>query len=940
MATPSLVTSIAVAGANTPLTVTPSSGTGAVTITSNIPTYTSSQGITRFTEATSPVNYDFRGTYENIAGGAGISFGESGGLYVIDADVASVNTVGRGITTTTDSQTGEVTVNAAIASLSGPTPGIIIQGPDGAGNVVLTPNICDINPGNGISISRANPRAPVISALVADIQPGAGVGVSKNLTSGTFTVSANVVDVTSNLASGILTTTSAGNVKSTALNIALPTNTGLQQATNPGGQYTLFTNYNNLLNGVGTTVSRVSGITPTASITANVASLNPTSKGITTANSGDGQNIWTITNTGILGVDSASPAINVTTDPTSGIATLTFIPSETLADEQVLEGSLQVPILVGGRIQGSHFNGYSTYLGNAITCIQPSSTSSGPGDCLISAGANVFSVSNGVITGSGLQSVPQISSFTYLTANQQAPNVPTTPGTPFNTDVYFFTYYEAQAQRISSNYTGYQVAAFKLDGGNVQPYFSLYSNNYTMVPAQGVAVNPANMYALIAGPTGLWIGQPFPGGLVNMATLLQSGSYSNPVVTRLYNRANASDMANMLRARCFCTQENGGLCEVTMTTGAPFFSAPVPVPGSPTSVGWLPLKVVPLQDQWVNSSSTAPFDYLIYMSNSIITSIYNTSTQTWSNIPQPGYVGAFYNLLVTSVANPNDTIYSEYFGGGLITSDLPPLASGAFPTWSSSSQTASVFFPPPLDYNDVITFGSTEGLLYQSTFTPDITEIVANTLQVKALDSIAVICDGDMGIGSTSLEVTNTAMTLTSGDVDLYTDSLAVHTGSIDMDSGTAINMASGTTINTDTIIASSITSSAISTGDLTATGGVLDFASGSVVLPTSNCMRGTLFPLPLMQSFYTNFLSTYGVVSNVLSTITIAFPVSFPAAPNNTYTVQLTPYCTFNGFTLTYNVNSIGSAGCNVTLLFSPGPNSVSPSQVVFSVLVIGKTA
>ena len=934
MATPSLVTSIAVAGANTPLTVTPSSGTGAVTITSNIPTYTSSQGITRFTEATSPVNYDFRGTYENISGGAGISFAESGGLYVIDAAVASVNPVGRGITTTTDSETGQVTINAAVASFSGPNPGIIFSGPDSEGVVYAQPNICDLTPGNGISISRPDPHAPTISALVADIQPGAGVGVSKNITTGVFTVSADVVDVTSTLASGIQITTSGQNVKSAALNIALPTNTGLQQGVNPGGQYTLFTNYNNLIQGIGTTVARTSGITPTASITANVASLNPTSKGITTLKSSDGENEWTITNTGVISVDSASPAIGVSTDPSSGVVTLTYNPSETFADEQVLEGSLQVPILIGGRIQGSHFNGYSTIPGQTITCIQPLSTSVHPGDCMISVGSGILSVSNGVPTATVLQNAPQISSFVYVSLNQQAPGVPTSPGSPFNADTCFFSYYNQNAQNNNGATTGYQVAAYRINGQSTTfSYYSSYPGEYiwTMVPALGVAVNPANMYSLIAGSAGLWIGQPYLSGTagVNFATLLTGGgTYSNPVVTRMYNRANASDAANMLRARCFCTKENGGLYEIQMTTASPYFSSPALVPGSPSGSGWLPLKVVPLQDQWVNSSSTAKFDYLIYMSNSIITSVYNTSTLTWSNITQPGYTGALSNQLVASFANPGDTLYSQFIGGGLITSDLPLLSTGSYPTWSSSAQTASLFFPPPLDYDDVITFGCAEGFLFQSTFTPDITEILANQLQVKAIDSIILLTDGDCAISSSSLEIQNAGMTLSSGVVDIYTDSLAVHSGSIDMDQGTALNA--------DTVTA----------GSLSATG-VVDFGSAvSVNLPFAygtNLTRGSLL-IPITQAFVTSTLATLGVQSGVWKNVTITFPTAFPTDNVGNVVLPVTMVSIYHNISgvlatcsLEYSVQTVTPTSITISCLYTA--NNVPTLNASFQVLCIQQT-
>jgi hypothetical protein len=923
MATLTVVNSIQVQGANSPLTITPVQGTGAVTITSNIPTYSSSDGITMENQAGTPVNYNFKGTYENITGGPGITFEGTGGQYEISADIVSVKTTGTGITTITNQTTGEVEINADIAGFTGPFPGISFSGPDISGIVTITPNVCDVVRGNGILCSRpnGNETAIQVDATVAQILPGAGIGVSSNNSTGVYTVSADVADLTSTLGSGILINSNAQNVYSASLNLLLPTNSGLQQQTGPNGVKELDVTYNNLTNGVGTVVSRVPGATPTASINANVASLNPTSKGITTAS--DANNEWTITNTGVISIDSSSPAIGVSTDPTSGIATLTFNPSQTFADNQVLSGSMQVPILVGGKIQGTHFNGYPTYEGNTITCIQPAYGALNPGDCLISAGANVFSVSNGVITGSGLQSVPGITGFTYLTLAQQALNVPYAPApAPFNTDVIFFSYYEAQASQTSGNYTGYNVAAYKLDGGNVQPFFSLYSNDYAMVPANGIAVNAGNMWSLITGPQGLWIGQPFINTQVNMATLLGNGSYSNPVITRVYNRFNAADALLFSRARCFCTQEGGGLVEIDLYAGAPYFSNVTPVVGSPISSGWYPLKVVPLQDQWVEDGSTGKFNYLIYMSNSIITSVYNTQSQTWSSLSQPGYVGAFSNGLITSVADPNDTIYSQYLNGGLIASDLPTLPSGDFPTWSSSSQSAAVFFPVTLNFSDVITFGSTEGLLYQSTFTPDVTEIVGNILQIKAVDELTLVTAGDCILSSASLEITNTTMSLATGTADIDCDSLAIHSGSIDMDPGTQLN------------------ADAIVTNTLNASGPAV--FSNSVVLPSASTsvMRGTLYRLPLIQSFLSPYFNTLGVLSNILITVTIPFPVPFPS---NNVIVTLTP--SFNtplgGPTITYAVNGVTAGEFNVVLLFTPFPGSIlTPSQTRFMVHAMEATA
>lgn len=889
-----VVSSLAVAGANAPLTITPSSGTGAVTITSNIPTYSASDGITMVNESGSPPNFDFRGTYENIAGGQGITFSSTGNSHTISANIASIATTGRGITTITDENTGEVEINADIAGFNGPVPGITFSGPDMNGIMTITPNICDVVQGAGIIVSRpnANPTAVQVAANVADVTQGAGIGISKNTLTNVYTVSADVADVTSTLASGILVSSNAQNVYSPSLNLYLPSTSGLQTQTSVTGLYEIDANYNNLLNGVGTTVVRTPGQSPSAQINATVASLTPVSKGITAQVNTSGVNEWVITNTGVIAVDSASPAIGVSTDPTSGIATLTFNPSQTFADNQVLNGSMQVPILVGGKIQGSHFNGYLTYGGNTIQCIQPKAGALNPGDCLISAGANVFSVSNGVITGSGLQGYPGITGFTYLTLNQQAPGVPSAPAQqPFNTDVYFFSYYESQAALTNGSYSGYQVAAYSLDGGGVARFFSLYSNDYAMVPANGIAVNANNMYSLLTGSAGMWIGLPYQDTEVNYATLLQNGFYSNPVITRVYNRQNVNDGALMNRARCFCTQEGGGLVEIQMSTGAPFFSSPTPVVGSPTSSGWLPLKVVPLENQWIDDGSTDKFNYLIYMSNSIITVVYNTLTQTWSGLNIPGYVGAFSNRLITSIADPGDTIYSQYLSGGLVASDLPTLPSGSFPMWSASSQTASVFFPVALNFQDVITFGSSEGYLFQSTFTPDVTEIVSNILQIKAVDELEIVTAGDCAITSDSLEITNTAMTLTTGNMDVDCGFVSVNTG--------VIYMMPGTQLYADQLIMSD----QITTPELTVSpGGSLSAGlASSMILPQNLSRRqensnGTNFIYAVPQMIGFTVPMPNSVVEGQWSLFSVPFPPGFQTlSPMPAVTISLTGYSVLN---------------------------------------------
>jgi hypothetical protein len=317
------------------------------------------------------------------------------------------------------------------------------------------------------------------------------------------------------------------------------------------------------------------------------------------------------------------------------------------------------------------------------------------------------------------------------------------------------------------------------------------------------------------------------------------------------------------------------------------------------------------------------------MSNSIITSVYNTSTLNWSNITQPGYTGALSNQLVASFANPGDTLYSQFLGGGLITSDLPALSTGSYPTWSSSAQTASVFFPPPLDYDDVITFGCAEGLLFQSTFTPDITEILANQLQVKAIDSIILLTDGDCGISSSSLEIQNAGMTLSSGVVDIYTDSLAVHSGSIDMDQGTALNA--------DTVTA----------GSLSATG-VVDFGSAvSVNLPFAygrNLTRGSLL-MPITQAFLsTSSLAQFGVVSGVWKSVTIPFPVPFPTDNVGNVVLPVTMLSIYNNSltnnsqcTLDYSVTLVRTTDVTVSVLFTAG--NVSTSNAFFQVYCIQQT-
>jgi hypothetical protein len=795
-----VVNSIQAVG-NAPFTILPTQGTGNVTITSNIPTYTSSDGISRqnVSQVGQPPQYNFVGSYENIYGGPGINFTgnlESG--YTIDAVVASINPTGQGITTTSDAG-GNVTVNANIAGFTGPNPGISFSQPDASGIVTVTPNVCSINAGMGIGISTPQPTlAPntfLITADVADVVQGAGISVSSSSQTNVYTVSANVTAV--NSGSGVTVSDNAGS-KTLSLNLNLPSSSGLSQRQVAGNAVEIDATYQNLLNGKGTTVNRTSGgAFPSASIDATVANINTLSKGITA--SADGNNAWTITNTGIVNIQSSTPAITTEVDSVTGMATLTFNPTQTFADEQVLNGSLQVPIVIGGKIQGSHFNG--TLINQAINWIEPIPNPQVPGDAIVTNGTGLYTLRNGLIFDQQL-SLPSgfnCSSFVWNSPTQSNLNPSINPFNVHGHVVPVYGYY-AQASRAPgpgnpSGFNGYNTCGlWASDSAQVSFFFTSVSGfptTYSMVPATGIATNLYNGQSLITGTNGIYIGSPIISNqpLVNVTPLVSGGNYSNPVITRTY-KAVGDDPINAGRARCFCMQESGGLLEIPMYSQAPWFGTPVAVPGSPTGTGWYPLKVVPLEDQWISPSlSGDKFDYLIYVSSPTQgVRVYNTQTSNWTSVSISGFTGCFASGMLASFAVPGDTIYSQMMSGGLITSDVPPTSSGSFPTWTCSSQTTSVLFPTALGFEDVITFGSLEGYVYRSTVTPDITEILSDTLQVKSLNSILLLSNGDISVGSNSLEISNQAATLTSGIVDCYTESLAIHTGSIDMDSGTELN--------------------------------------------------------------------------------------------------------------------------------------------------------
>jgi len=902
--------------------------------------------------------------------------------YTLSANLAGVE-AGNGINITDDIGNVKI-INTDIVGFTGPLStgpggqeyGITFSDPDENGIVTVIPTVCGINAGVGIGVSNPSvvtPNVLTVRATVADITEGNGIQVLSDPLTGTYQVAATVGDILAG--PGIALTYGQGGTYEVDLNLSQPTLSGIDTQINNVGDYTLKATYQNLTTTTpGLTITRSAGnmITPpSANLVANVSSLAATGTGITTSQN-TGTNEWTINNTGILSVVGGQ---NISVDITSGVATVTYDASSTLGDELVLSGSLQVPTVIGGRTQGTHFDQYHLNIPSfgPVHNIQPSPTQQG--DCIISYGnvdyGYISYVSGGLVTSTFTQQ-PGIQDFVYMSTNQQSTLSPLGAGW-----VTSFSFMKT-ANGVPGN-PFFRTAGVICQGDQFDPRtFWTDFNNANPLAATGMATSGINMYSIITTPGfGIYIAPPPLSGSVAgsqnknaCSPLVTTGSYGNPVITRQYNKVN-DNIVNAGRARCFCTLEQGGLVEIPFSVEAPYFGQPINIPNSPIGIGWLPLTVVPLEDQWTVPSGTiltTKFNYLVYLSNGLTTSVYNTSTQQWQSLPVNGYVSSFYNSRVISVAPPEDTIYSQFYGGSFLRSDLSPDSQGNYPEFGARSQTSSLFFPIPLNYNDCIMFSSwvldaTEvAVLYQSTFTPDLSEYVGNSIQVKALDFLQLQTDGVCQINSTNLmldtigiaEINNTGTYITSDDVSISTQSFDVVSTEVSINSA-GIGSTCDMNLNGVQLVADSSSS--------------VDLSSvNTLTLPS-----GTLYTPPIPSIYLTNAITQpffqYGISAippltpNGLSNfcrLVINLPYAYPQPIVNTVQVfasllfgqlvspappspQLPPAVTTDQlFSYTYNPIIVGNQPPNsfmsvqIYCYFHPSVNLQSPLNKI-SWMVVG---
>jgi hypothetical protein len=884
-------------------------GSGNYVITNSIPVYYGSAygGIEKL-NTTQPGDtigtQEFRANYNNLDVSTGLTIQTTTNppppgstlpynTYTLSADLAGVE-AGPGITVTDDIGNVKIISTDIVGfigsgGVTNPTYGITFSDPDVNGIVTVTPAVGGIVPGVGIGVIQnvspfpTQPNLHQIRATVADVVEGDGIEIQSNPLTGVYQVAATVGDILPG--PGIDIEYGQGSTYTLGLNLSQPTASGIDYQINNVGDFTLKATYQNLTTTEpGLTITRTAGdmvTPPSANLVANVSSLATTGIGIATTQD-TVTNQWTINNTGILAVQAGT---NMTVTTTNGVATVNYAPSTTFGSELILDGSIQVPTIVGGKTQGSHFNVYTMpqtggQLGQSlqITGVQPTGTAQGAfymsyTDTTTSNTNNSFVVLMNSINGpmqSPLVAAPNLNNFQFLTLNQLTPTNNFLSGNDFVCPGLF---------TWQSNPTVSQAAGLTMRSGEqgiVSFSVPFGLNGGQAKESTGIAFNSVNLYSIITTTTGLDIGtNPFGGSgigeVIPSYQLTTTGSYRNPVITRQYNRSvdTPANIANASRGRCFCTEENGGLVEIPMTFGAPYFAAPVIVPNSPVGTGWYPLTVVPLDDQWAILPAPVPttkFNYLIYLSNDSGTSVYNTLTQLWQTYPVGGPVSSFYNSNLVSIAPANDTIYSQFYGGALLRSDMAPDVVGQFPTFTGSSQTSSLLFPVGLNYNDCTMFVSWDRILltptgpyqafarvYQSTFTPDFSEYVGNSIQIKALDFLQLQTEGDCQINSGSLELTNEAVTVNSGIVDLFTDSLSVNTGSIDLQTGTSVNLSTGTSLNLTA--GSSITGTTVLNTVLTSTSNTIDFSTpadttaSQVTLPWNVLRRayqGGTYTLPI----------------------------------------------------------------------------------------------
>lgn len=945
----SVVNTLTLSPANNQLSIQGNSF-GQVVIVNEIPVYTGSDsgGIDRILVAPQPgdvtQHYEFQATYENLVMGAGVNLNPTVNIngdteYNLTANVAAIE-AGPGIDVGVGSSTNSKLISTKIVGFTGPPSGspgnppygITFSTPDTNGIVTVTPTVCGITPGVGIGVANVNlsqPNTLQVRATVADITEGNGITVLSDPLTGNYQVSATVGDILPG--DGIFITYGQGGTYELGVNFDQPTASGIQQQINDEGNFELDATYANL-NGIGINVNRSAGDTvtpPSATLVANVASITTSPQGGISATQNQTTNEWTLSNTGILAVQG-DPSITVTT--TNGVASLSYNPTSTFGDDLTLSGSIQVPVIVGGRTQGSHFATYTlpqnTALGStySISGIQHSTTGQGQFymtvnnlDGGLATGATVYLVNsiNGEKTLLFAEGGLIFEGFTYLTQNQQS---------GINADWgYVCSYIFNLRLNINGVFQTFKCAGLQVS----QPYegaipFRAVGGD-TPLTASGIAYNGLNGYSIITTPGfGIYIGAPLTSivAYINCYPLVDIGQYGNPVITRQYNRLN-DNLANASRGRCFCTQESGGLIEIPLSQEAPYFGAPVAIPNSPVGTGWLPLTIVPLEDQWTVPTGTIPttkFNYLVYLSNGQSSSVYNTLTQQWQTLPVTGYVSSFYNSQVTSVAPPNDSIYSQFYGGGFIKSDLAEDSQGNFPTFTSRAQTASLLFAPPLNYNDCNMFISYDRFVpttgapvafanvYQSTFQSDAAEYIGNSIQIKALEYLQLQTNGDCEVNSLSLELTNQAMTLNSGVVDFFTDSLSVNTGSVDIQEGVSVNIDGSTLSISNTTVTADSTS-------------IIDFRNASLEVQPKLVQRlyipapdpfpplrpPFLMKVPIVQSWRIPLTQLPGIQPNVWSIIQIQPP----------YTLDL---------------DFLGSI--TMTLVGDPVANIQSPTLVMTSTL------
>jgi hypothetical protein len=956
----SVVNTLTLSPANNQLQVQGNSF-GNVVIVNSIPVYTGSStgGVERVN--VTPVNSDhpvfgFSTTYSNLntpgialADNSGLSKtttndGQGNDVYVLSANVKSLTTTNgtgttSGLTITQaplPAEPGNFLIQSNIKGFTGPASGspgnppygITFSNPNSAGIVTVTPTVCGVTAGVGIAVANVNslqPNTLQVRATVADIIEGNGISVLDDPLTGRYQVSATVGDILPG--DGIFITYGQGGTYELGVNFDQPTLSGIQQQINDEGNFELDATYQNLTTSFGLTINRDPGDTvtpPSANLVANVASLAATGTGIATSQN-QSSNEWTINNTGILDVQAGQ---NITVDVTDGVATINYSPSAVFSEELVLSGSLQVPTIIGGKTQGTHFTQYGLNIPfwGPVYNIQPSPTQQG--DCLISYGNSTFGYISNVRNGVVVSTVTQqsgIQDFVYMSTNQQSTLSPL--GAGFVTSFTFM-------KPVNGGTGLFRTAGVICEGDAFGPrtFWTNFSNPNPLA-ATGIATSGINMYSLITTPGfGIYIAPPptTGGGPAENQNgcfpLVTTGVYGNPVITRQYNKVN-DNITNAARARCFCTQENGGLVEIPFSVGSPYFGAPVTVTNSPIGTGWLPLTVVPLEDQWITPLGAIPttkFNYLIYLSNDVSSSVYNTLTEQWQTLPVTGYVSSFYNSNVLSVASPGDTIYSQFYGGSFMRSDLSPDVQGNFPNFGARSQTSSLFFPIPLNYNDCNMFASfvsvapQSATLFQTTFTPDFSEYVGNSIQIKALDFLQLQTDGDCQVNSASLELTNETMTVNSNIIDFVTDSVSIDTGSLDLQSGVSLN-ANGPVniINAPLNITTSTTtlSAVTMTADSAST---VDFSNAALEIQPTTLRRNYNFintqvpsyiiKVPIVQAW--SKLLTDSSFGNVI----------VPGQWTQIYVVP--PYLTNGGGNLGAYLGSL-----SITLGTSQGPSTPGPT-------------